>query len=723
MGKHLKAIIDRPDMAGAAQWYAQQGVPVLPLHYPIPVRVSDYACSCSVSACSSPAKHPIGRLVPHGLDDATTDPDVIAEWWRQAPKANIGLVTGVIFDALDIDGPAGMDAYGRLVEATGELDALAIIQTGRLDGGRQYYLQPAGQKTFTGGKNGIPTGLDCRGAGGYVVAVPSQHITGRRYTWITRWGETSGAGAAWGDVYAHLTQHRLNGSEPAPKAPVPAHAHGTTAYARRALEAECATVAGTPQGGRNDQLNRSAFNLGQLVGAGQLDHDTTRQALIDAATTAGLPTTEAVRTANSGLTNGAANPRDVPPLGMPPAGDSSTRNGAGRAVPTSAGAGGDVHQGDEPAGADEPAGVDQAAGVDAATADAYALAWEIRQQRIRRLARRALDQEEAAAGFPWPVHLPTLADDLNEPDTEPPYLIDQVMPAGANVLLTAQYKTGKTTLINEAARALAENSPFLGRFEITDHSGRVVIFNFEMTPNQYRRWWRDLGCDKPERITLVHLRGTRLPLIAEITQDWIVATLEDMQAQTWIVDPFARAFVGSGDENSNSDVGVALDILDNIKERAGVPNLIVATHTGRATMDEGAERARGATRLDDWADVRWLLTKDEHGTRYLRASGRDVEVDEEALAFDAQTHRLTFGGGDRAWQRRSRIEKAVHDYIETNPGCGVRDIHAGVTGGWRAIDSARGSLIATRQIYLIEEQGPGAAIKHYVRGNLDGFRQ
>lgn len=53
------------------------------------------------------------------------------------------------------------------------------------------------------------------------------------------------------------------------------------AYARKALDQECAELAATAVG-RNDRLNRAAFNLASLVDAGQLD----RQETIDALTAA-----------------------------------------------------------------------------------------------------------------------------------------------------------------------------------------------------------------------------------------------------------------------------------------------------------------------------------------------------------------------------------------------------------------------------------------------------
>ena len=66
-----------------------------------------------VFPCMPGDKRPLGRLVPHGLKDATTDLDVIRSWWRAEPLANIALVTGLRFDALDVDGPDALDRLER----------------------------------------------------------------------------------------------------------------------------------------------------------------------------------------------------------------------------------------------------------------------------------------------------------------------------------------------------------------------------------------------------------------------------------------------------------------------------------------------------------------------------------------------------------------------------------------------------------------------------------
>jgi len=73
----------------AALSYAARGWPVLPLH-----TVKGEACSCGNPKCPSPAKHPIARLAPRGVVDATTDEKIIKGWWRAEPLANVGVAAG-----------------------------------------------------------------------------------------------------------------------------------------------------------------------------------------------------------------------------------------------------------------------------------------------------------------------------------------------------------------------------------------------------------------------------------------------------------------------------------------------------------------------------------------------------------------------------------------------------------------------------------------------------
>ncbi|UDL95816.1 toprim domain-containing protein [Lichenihabitans sp. PAMC28606] len=83
-------------------------------------------------------------------------------------------------------------------------------------------------------------------------------------------------------------------------------------YARRAMEAECSIVASTAHG-RNIQLNRSAFAIGQFVGNGVLDRSEAERKLFSAAMACGYVDkdgpAEARATIASGLDNGIREPR------------------------------------------------------------------------------------------------------------------------------------------------------------------------------------------------------------------------------------------------------------------------------------------------------------------------------------------------------------------------------------------------------------------------------
>jgi hypothetical protein len=125
----------------AALGYAARGIPVYPVHWPHPTPGgASLACSCPHGlGCDRPAKHP---LVRHGVKEATTDPDRLGRWWRRWPQANLGLATGVVFDALDIDGPAGLAALGELQEAVGLRLPGPLVATG--GGGWHHWFRPTG---------------------------------------------------------------------------------------------------------------------------------------------------------------------------------------------------------------------------------------------------------------------------------------------------------------------------------------------------------------------------------------------------------------------------------------------------------------------------------------------------------------------------------------------------------------------------------------------------
>jgi hypothetical protein len=301
----------------AAVGYASRGIPVLPLHYPLPhpgglepvggnhPPTPEVGCSCRDPGCGQPGKHPLGSLVPHGVKDATSNRARILAWWTRYPQANIGLATGHRFDVLDVDGPAGAHAIRILAVAHGLQSSGPLVRTG--GGGWHFYLAP------TGLGNAHPAGLayvDWRGRGGYVVAPPSRHASGHPYQWVVDRDLDTPPGQVPSVLVERLRPRQRQ--QPTGLVQLRAAGDGTgDRYARAALAEELARVATAPVGHRNRQLWESTRNLYNLVATGALDHHEVDQALLAAAERCGLLAEEprqTRRTLASGRQVGLAHP-------------------------------------------------------------------------------------------------------------------------------------------------------------------------------------------------------------------------------------------------------------------------------------------------------------------------------------------------------------------------------------------------------------------------------
>jgi Bifunctional DNA primase/polymerase, N-terminal len=287
----------------AALGYAARGIPVYPVHWPHPTPgATTLGCSCRQGpACDRPAKHP---LVHHGIHDATTDPGQLERWWQRWPHANVGLATGVIFDALDIDGPAGLAALRQLARAAGLRLPGPLVATG--GGGWHSWFRP------TGLGNRPPGGLPCvdwRGVGGCVLAPPSRHASGRTYRWL-RSLDQAPLPQVPAALRALLEPDHPTTSRPARTVGPAAPGHP---YGRRVLAAELATLHRATPGHRNHTLNRTAFKVYRYAAGGLVDADEVTAAFTQAALDLGLDPAETARTLASARTAGLANPRGVPP--------------------------------------------------------------------------------------------------------------------------------------------------------------------------------------------------------------------------------------------------------------------------------------------------------------------------------------------------------------------------------------------------------------------------
>jgi hypothetical protein len=130
-GRRLAA--QRPAAMGAAALeYAELGWPVCPGAHPsngldgIGLPEPGRACSCDRVGCPAPGAHPVS---PTWQMQATVDRAVIAEWWETRPEANVILVTGRVFDVLDVPALVGATALAGMATAGIETGPVSVRLT------------------------------------------------------------------------------------------------------------------------------------------------------------------------------------------------------------------------------------------------------------------------------------------------------------------------------------------------------------------------------------------------------------------------------------------------------------------------------------------------------------------------------------------------------------------------------------------------------------------
>lgn len=231
-------------LAASAQWLAEEmGLPVFP---------------CDEN------KRP---MTPNGFKDATLDPDLIRRSFARA--AMIGIPTGEAsgFFVLDLDCKNGAQGLEWLAAHEARLPQTRRHRT-RSGGIHLLFAMPAG-RTIRNSASKVGPGVDVRGTGGYIIAPPSDG-----YDVV----DVSSIAPAPLWLLDLIDPPALQAQPIAPR-PVSHSNHSVnslrnsnegTPYGLAALEDATTLILSAPDGAKFDTLNRQAFGIGQLVGAGEL---------------------------------------------------------------------------------------------------------------------------------------------------------------------------------------------------------------------------------------------------------------------------------------------------------------------------------------------------------------------------------------------------------------------------------------------------------------------
>lgn len=135
-----------------------------------------------VFPCLPRSKHP---ATEHGFLDASDDLETVRKWWKENPKYNIGIATGLASGGLyvvDLDNKPdkdGLSSFDDWTMENGRVPDTWMACTG--SGGRHLiFTEDSAHQNAAG----VLPGVDIRADGGYIVAPPSIHPdTGQAYAW------------------------------------------------------------------------------------------------------------------------------------------------------------------------------------------------------------------------------------------------------------------------------------------------------------------------------------------------------------------------------------------------------------------------------------------------------------------------------------------------------------------------------------------------------------
>ncbi|WP_280509083.1 AAA family ATPase [Nocardia cyriacigeorgica] len=335
---------------------------------------------------------------------------------------------------------------------------------------------------------------------------------------------------------------------------------------------------------------------------------------------------------------------------------------------------------------------------------------EVARTRARRIT------VEREGGTVEPPELLCLSDLLEEPDEPLVYRVSGLWPLGGRVLLAAQYKSGKSTMVGNAVRSLADGDLFLDRFE-TEPVGKVVLIDTELDPRTLRRWLREQGIRKTASVSVLPLRGRVSAfdiLDRSVRSEWVTR----LSGANVVILDCLRPVLDSLGLSEDKDAGKFLVAFDDMLAEAGVGEAMVVTHMGHQN-----ERARGDSRLLDWPDVPWKIVRDENDVRFFSAFGRDVDVPEGALSFDPDSRRLTYEGGSRKDVSGKALMPDLLALLRAQPGLSGRQIETELMNKGAGQRDIRAALKSARTDGVVRvEPGQRNALLHYLKEGdpLDG---
>jgi hypothetical protein len=351
-------------------------------------------------------------------------------------------------------------------------------------------------------------------------------------------------------------------------------------------------------------------------------------------------------------------------------------------------------------------------------------------------ARQEAKRREAHRLWTPPPTPGSLFDELAEEIPPIDWVIKGLAPAGV-AQVNAQAKGGKTTLLLNAMKSLATGERFLGKFDVvTGSDERIGYLNMELPKRQMREWVKDMDIndDAAKRISMYHALEHGFKVL-DFRNDnavaWLIKWLTDNGTTILFADPLAKLYNparwGNGSD-PNAAYTAWFAVLEDIIREASLRLVFIAHHTGFS--EDAANRSRGASAMMDNPTVNMTYRHNgDHADkpagpqRYLKAFGRDVDVDEFEINYVERTRRLYASGeGSRSDASEKRWALECYDALVDASNKGIPELNSGdlatackvASTGRRSEEFRKGRELAVREKWVTMQTRGNA--KYYSLG-------
>ena len=209
------------------------------------------------------------------------------------------------------------------------------------------------------------------------------------------------------------------------------------------------------------------------------------------------------------------------------------------------------------------------------------------------------------------------------PDTEPDFLVDGMLERGSLAMIFGKPASGKSFLAVDLAASIATGRAFQG---LKTQKGDVVYIAGEGYRGLKRRFnaWSKYHDVSPEEIRVMISRSavdySDEEAAQELENELLKAKAEGLSPILFVIDTLARSF-GGADENSNSEMGKFISVIDQFNVKFDCATLIVH-HSGHGE----SQRARGASALRAALDTEFSCKKDRNIIEINCTKMKDAET-------------------------------------------------------------------------------------------------